>query len=87
MTQRFDKITYGQRWQVETVNSMIKRNLGSALSARHYWSQCREMILRVLTHNIMIVLRVIKVFYRAGLYCFSCHSTDGHCGAGTVGLI
>ena len=66
MTQRFDKQLYGQRWQVETVNSMIKRNLGSALSARRYWSQCREMMLRVLTHNIMIILPLIELFYRAG---------------------
>lgn len=47
---------YGQRWQVETVNSMIKRNLGSELSAKSYWSQCREMTLKVLTHDIMIVV-------------------------------
>ncbi len=35
---------------------MPKRNLGFALRARIYQSQCREMILRVLTHNIMILL-------------------------------
>jgi hypothetical protein len=56
MARRFDHQTYGQRWQVETVASMLKRNLGSALRARHYWSQCREMILRALTHNVMILL-------------------------------
>jgi hypothetical protein len=55
MKQRFDKKKYGQRWQTETVNSMIKRRLGSALRARSYWSQCREIILRVITHNAMIV--------------------------------
>jgi Transposase DDE domain/Transposase domain (DUF772) len=49
------KAKYGQRWQTETVNSMIKRRLGSALRARSYWSQCREIILRVITHNVMIV--------------------------------
>jgi len=64
MKQRFDKKKYGQRWQAETVNSMIKRRLGSALRARSYWSQCREIILRVITHNVMIVIRV-RVFYRA----------------------
>ena len=63
MKQRFNKKKYGQRWQVETVNSMIKRRLGSALRARSYWSQCREIILRGITHNVMIVIRV-KVFYR-----------------------
>lgn len=56
MATGFDKKSYGQRWQIETVNSMLKRNLGSFLRARNYWSQCREIFLRVLTHNIMIVL-------------------------------
>jgi hypothetical protein len=65
MRRRLDKTKYGQRWQTETVNSMIKRRLGSALRARGYWSQCREIILRVITHNVMIVIRV-RVFYRAG---------------------
>ena len=69
MKRRFDKKKYGQRWQVETVNSMIKRRLGSALRARSYWSQCREIILRVVTHNVMIVIRV-RVFYRAVLTPF-----------------
>ena len=55
MAIRFNKKLYGQRWQSETVNSMIKRNLGSCLRARSYWSQCREMMLRLFTHNVMIV--------------------------------
>ena len=65
MKQRFGryKRKYGQRWQVETVNSMIKRRLGSALRARQYKSQCRETILRAITHNVMIVR--LQVFYRA----------------------
>jgi transposase len=57
MKTRFNKKKYGQRWQVETVNSMIKRTLDSALRARTYWSQSREIVLRVLTHNIMILWR------------------------------
>jgi transposase len=57
MRTRFNKQKYGQRWQVETVNSMIKRTMGSALRARNYWSQSREITLRVLTHNIMILWR------------------------------
>jgi hypothetical protein len=44
----FDKETYGQRWQVETVFSMIKRNFDTAAGARRYWSQCREMTLLAL---------------------------------------
>jgi len=55
MATRFNKKKYGQRWQVETVNSMLKRLLDSALRARHYWSQWREMFLRVLTHNVMVL--------------------------------
>ena len=55
MKKRFNKKKYGQRWQAETVNSMIKRTMGSALRARSYWSQSREITLRVLTHNIMIL--------------------------------
>lgn len=55
MATRFNKKLYGQRWQVETVNSMIKRNLGSALRTRSYWAQCREIMLRLFVHNISIV--------------------------------
>ena len=47
MATEFDKKSYGQRWQIETVNSMLKRNLGSFLRARSYWSQCREIFLRL----------------------------------------
>ena len=59
MRQRFDreadKATYGQRWQVETVNSMIKRNLGSALRATTARRRSRELLLRCITHNIMVL--------------------------------
>ncbi len=55
MATRFNKKPYGQRWQVETVNSMIKRKLSSALRARSYWSQCREMMLLLFLHNVLIV--------------------------------
>jgi len=59
MHQRFtrqrDRALYGQRWQSETVNSMIKRNLGSALRARTSVHRRHELLLRVLTHNIMLL--------------------------------
>jgi hypothetical protein len=58
------KAKYGQWWKTEAVNSMIERRLGSALRARSYWSQCREIILRVITRNAMIVAR-IRFFYGA----------------------
>jgi hypothetical protein len=65
MKQRFARLKrkYGQRWQVETVNSMLKRLLGSALRARNYETQCREIVLKAITHNVMIVR--LRVFYRA----------------------
>ncbi|WP_391580951.1 transposase [Bythopirellula polymerisocia] len=72
MATRFDKQKYGQRWQVETVNSMIKQMLDSALRARRYWSQHREIMLRVVKHNLKILRR--KVFYRAVLTLFSSFS-------------
>lgn len=67
MQQRFNRETYGQRWQVETVFSMIKRNQGDVLRARTYWAQNREMLLKVLTHNIGIILRIKELFYRASV--------------------
>jgi hypothetical protein len=66
MRTDFNQELYGQRWQVETANSMYKRNYGSALRAKGYWSQCREMLLLVLTHNIGIILFLDELFYRAG---------------------
>jgi hypothetical protein len=54
--QRFPTETYGQRWQIETVFSMFKRNLGSSLRARGCHSQTREIRLRIFTHDLMILL-------------------------------
>jgi hypothetical protein len=50
-----DKAHYGQRWQSETVNSMIKRNLDSALRARTAPRRRNELLLRVVTHNVMLL--------------------------------
>jgi hypothetical protein len=49
------KSRYGQRWQVETLISMLKRVLGSALRAVKHHNRMREMLLRVITLNIMIL--------------------------------
>lgn len=46
---------YTRRWQVETVNSMMKRNLGSALAGKSAWSRRRDMLLKVIVHNVTIV--------------------------------
>jgi hypothetical protein len=57
MASRLHTTRYSQRWQVETVNSMLKRLLGSSLRARRYRSQCRETTLRAITHTVMILKR------------------------------
>jgi hypothetical protein len=58
MANRFkrkaDQKHYAQRSQSETVHSMVKRNLGSALRSRTPQRQKKEMMLRVLVHNIML---------------------------------
>jgi IS5 family transposase len=46
---------YGQRAQAETVNSMLKRNLGDALRARSPQARKNEQLLRVLAHNISLL--------------------------------
>ena len=69
MQTRFDREIYRNRVQVETVMSMIKRRQGSHVRGHKYWSQCRDLRLMVLTHNVMILLWR-KVFYRAVLTPF-----------------
>jgi len=46
---------YGQRWQAESVFSRNKRLLGAALRGRSDESRERECLLRVLTHNLMLL--------------------------------
>jgi hypothetical protein len=57
---------YGQRWQIETVMSMIKRNLGAHVAARSDGARSAELMLKVLTHNIMLIAAMLlQLFYRA----------------------
>lgn len=55
MKRHLHESRYGQRWQVETVNSMIKRLSGEVVNARTYWRRCRLLLLKALTHNISIL--------------------------------
>jgi len=52
---------YTQRWQSETAVSMMKRNLGSELAGQTANSRKRDMLLKVLTHNVMIIRRQRRV--------------------------
>ena len=72
MKQRLTKDygSYGQRWQVETVNSMIKPRIAAHVAARTYWSQCRELMLLIITHNTMILLRACRFSAEPGLESF-----------------
>jgi hypothetical protein len=47
---------YGQRAQAETVNSMMKRNLGDHLRARTPQGRRKEQLLKSITHNLMLLL-------------------------------
>lgn len=57
MKRRFPKLKYRQRVQAESVFSRHKRRLGSNLTAKTGPTQDREMLLRVLTHDLMILRR------------------------------
>lgn len=46
---------YGQRAQVETTISMIKRNLGGYLRAKTSIDREMEMMLKVVVHNLMVL--------------------------------
>jgi len=63
MKTRFNIKAYRKRPQVETVISMLKRNLGDALRSKTIRGRRRDLRLRVLTHNIALAL--LWVFYRA----------------------
>jgi hypothetical protein len=55
MARRFHRRVYGQRWQAESAISRHKRRLGSALRSRTPERQAQEGLMRVLTHNLMIL--------------------------------
>jgi len=57
MAGNFDTKAYKNRWQVESVFSRNKRLLGSSLRARRDSTREDECLIRVLTHNLMIIRR------------------------------
>ena len=56
MATRFPKKHYGQRWQIESCISQDKRRFGSFIPARSYWRRCRALGLRLLVHNLALLL-------------------------------
>jgi hypothetical protein len=56
MAQSFPDKEAAQRWQVESDFSRIKRRLGSSLRARSHQTRTHECHIRVITHDLMILL-------------------------------
>jgi hypothetical protein len=54
-SRKADQKLYAQRSQSETAHSMMKRNMSSALRSRTPERQKKEMMLRVLVHNITLL--------------------------------
>jgi hypothetical protein len=72
MKRHLHESRYGQRWQVETVYSMIKRLSGEVVNARTYWRRCRLLLLKVLTHNITILRqRVAFLLSSCDVFCLA----------------
>jgi hypothetical protein len=57
MHDRFPNRWYRHRAQAESAFSRHKRRLGSALTARAEPNQFKELLIRTLTHNIMILAK------------------------------
>ena len=55
MRRHFPRALYRQRWHAESGFSQHKRRLGSALTARRDEAQGRDLVLRVVTHNLMLL--------------------------------
>lgn len=60
MKRKADQKHYAQRSQSETTHSMIKRNQSSSLRSRTPQRQKKEMMLKVLVHNIMLLCDEIE---------------------------
>ena len=71
LRRHFPRATYRQRWHAESGFSRLKRRLGSALTTRSTPAHRRELVLRVLTYNLMLLRAAGKDFNRAS----SCQSS------------
>ncbi len=64
MQRYFPRRKYGVRWLVETVNSVIKRKFGEALTTRRPWQQVKQSLLRGITYNLYRAVRLGLVLWR-----------------------
>jgi hypothetical protein len=84
MRRAFPRALYAQRQQVESVFSRDKRRLGAELTARSRQTLAAEQVLRVLTHNLLILQRALRTFQQSRCHPErSCHlqerSDEGSC--------
>jgi hypothetical protein len=78
MRRAFPRALYGERQQVESVFSRDKRRLGAALTARQRATQAAELVLRVLTHNLLLLKRASVTFQQS-----PCHPERSEGSAGS----
>ena len=63
MMKRFLHLShYGQRWQVETGYSMIKRRLGEVVRSVTYHGRRRLLLLKAITLNLLLLAWLV-LFY------------------------
>lgn len=60
MRKRFFEKAYGQRWQIESVISSLKRRLGSKLASRSWDTQQAEGYLKILSYNILLMAAAFR---------------------------
>jgi hypothetical protein len=68
MLRHFDEDIYHQRSLVETVNSVMKRLMGSWVQSRSLVPQCKELYMMCAVYNVHrygIITLIMDVFYRA----------------------
>ena len=84
LRQHFPYALYHQRWHIESGFSQHKRRLGSALTARRHQAQRRKLILRVITHNLMILRSGQKGFNRT-MWWVCCAAPTASASGGLFG--
>ena len=69
--KQFNEKEYHQRSKIETIFSCIKRKYGSRLKARDFYSQKKEVICKLIAHNIDRIIKITshlpKGFSRASI--------------------
>jgi hypothetical protein len=48
----FSRQAYGQWWEVETFISVVNRRFGGVVTARLYWQQVKQTLLRGMTYDL-----------------------------------